>query len=242
VNHSPSEPETAESPLPKPEGFRVWRPGLMAYRDAQAHQEILVGQRPHWSYDLLILLEHPPVIPFGRNTKQGHLLWPAETLQAAGIECAASQRGGDITLHSPGQLVGYPIVDLNHFHRDLHRYLRLLEMVLIRTLADYGLEGESIPGKTGVWVEARKIASIGLAVRRWISYHGFALNIDNDLAAFDAIVPCGLPGVTVTSMSRELGRPVDKNSVAEAVIHHFGDLMQRGYLGSYHGRATAPQT
>jgi lipoyl(octanoyl) transferase len=207
---------------------------MMTYRDAQEHQEELIARRPLWPFDLLILLEHPPVITFGRNTKPGNLLWTEEALKAAGITCAASRRGGDITLHAPGQLVGYPIVDLNHFQRDLHRFLRLLETVLIRTLAEYGLRGGSIPGKTGVWIDGRKIASIGLAVRRWISYHGFALNIDNDLAVFDAIVPCGLPGVTITSMSRELGRPVDKNSVAEAVLHHFANIMQRPFLGSYH--------
>lgn len=232
-----------EGDLPAlPQGFRVWRPGLVAYQDAQGHQEDLVALRPQWPFDLLILLEHPPVITFGRNTRQGNLLWTAEALQAAGIACSASRRGGDITLHAPGQLVGYPIVDLNHYQRDLHRFLRLLEQVLIRSLADYGLTGESVPGKTGVWVGGRKIASIGLAVRHWISYHGFALNIDNDLAAFRAIIPCGLSGVSMTSMSRELDRPVDKNAVAEVVIHHFGDIMQRPLLGSYDDIPTTAQT
>ncbi len=225
-----------------PQGFRVWRPGLVSYRDAQAHQENLVNRRPQWPFDLLILLEHPPVITIGRNTRQDNLLWSAEALQAAGIECSASRRGGDITLHAPGQLVGYPIVDLNHYQRDLHRFLRLLEQVLIRTLADYGLVGTSIPGKTGVWVDGRKIASIGLAVRHWISYHGFALNIDNDLAYFRAIIPCGLPGITMTSMGRELDRPIDRNAVAEGVIHHFGDIMQRPLLGSYDDIPTTAQT
>jgi len=227
------------NPAATPQGFRVWRPGLIAYRDAQARQESLVGQRRRWSFDLLILLEHPPVITFGRNARQENLLWNDAALQAAGIDCAASRRGGDVTLHVPGQLVGYPIVDLNHYQRDLHRFLRLLEKILICTLADHGLAGESQQGKTGVWIEERKIASIGVAVRHWISYHGFALNIDNDLSAFKAIIPCGLPGIAMTSMSMELGRPVDKHAVAETLTGHFGKIMQRPLLGSYHDTTTA---
>jgi lipoyl(octanoyl) transferase len=228
---------TAHFP-PEPEGFKVWRPGVMAYREAQACQEELINHRQRWPFDLLIILEHPPVITFGRNTNSGNLLWSAEALQAAGIECVVSRRGGDITLHGPGQMVGYPIVDLNHYNRDLHRFLRLLEEVLIRTLHDFGLEGGSVPGKTGVWVSGRKIASIGLAVRRWISYHGFALNVDNDLGVFDAIVPCGLPGVTMTSMTRELDSSLDKDAVVEVLIHHFGEVMRRPLLGCYHDEPT----
>jgi lipoate-protein ligase B len=214
----------------------------MAYRDAQAHQETLISQRPHWSSDLLILLEHPSVITLGRNTNEDNLLWTRETLKAEGIEYLASRRGGDITLHSPGQLVGYPIVDLNHYQRDLHRFLRLLEKTLIETLSDFGLVGESLPGKTGVWVAGRKIASIGVAVRRWISYHGFALNIDNDLAAFEAIVPCGLADVTMTSMSKELGVQIDKNDVGDSLIDHFSVVMQRPFLGNFNDYATSTQT
>jgi lipoyl(octanoyl) transferase len=211
----------------------------MTYRDAQARQEKLVAQRLLWPFDLLILLEHPPVITFGRTARREHLLWSDAALQTAGIECATSRRGGDVTLHLPGQLVGYPIVDLNHCRRDLHYFLRLLEQILISTLADHGLQGEALPGNTGVWIEGRKIASIGVAVRQWISYHGFALNIDNDLSAFEAIIPCGLTGVSMTSMSKELGRPVDKHAVADSLIGHFGRLMKRPLLGSYHDKTTA---
>ena len=221
------------TPQTEPGGFRVWRPGLIRYRDALTFQEELVNQRRNWGHDLLILLEHPPVITFGRKTEPSNLLWDQKTLQAAGIDCVPSQRGGDITLHSPGQLVGYPIVDLNRHGKDLHRYMRQLEEILIRTLADFGLTGAALPGKTGVWVESRKIASIGIAVRHWISYHGFALNIDNDLTDFAAIIPCGLPGVTMTSMCRELGEPVAKNQVAEILIGHFGAVMQRPLLGDF---------
>jgi len=234
---SSSAPASVANPLATPAGFRVWRPGLTSYRDAQTHQENLVARRPHWPFDLLILLEHPPVITFGRHTTPGNLRWTTAALQATGIECITSRRGGDITLHSPGQLVGYPIVDLNHLQRDLHRFLRLLEEVLILTLADHGLVGKAVPGRTGVWIDGRKIASIGMAVRRWISYHGFALNIDNDLTLFEAIVPCGLPGVTMTSMACELGKPVDRHAVTESLIEHFGALLQRPLLGNYDDHA-----
>lgn len=232
---------SAANPQAEPDGFKVWRPGLIRYRDAQAFQADLVDRRRDLSYDLLILLEHPPVITFGRKTEQNNLLWDPKTLQAAGIDCVPSQRGGDITLHGPGQLVGYPIVDLNHYRRDLHRYLRQLENILILTLADFGLSGEALPGKTGVWVEGRKIASIGIAVRRWISYHGFAMNIDNDLSVFDAIIPCGLPGVTMTSMCSELGEPVAGGQVAEVLIDHFGAVMQRPLLGDFDDNTTSAQ-
>ena len=235
-------PDLKKEPLKAPDGFRVWRPGLLDYRDAQTCQEALVSQRPHWPFDLLILLEHPPVITLGRNTNEDNLLWTPAALKSAGIDCFASRRGGDITLHSPGQLVGYPIVDLNHYQRDLHRFLRQLEKVLIGTLGDYGLKAEALSGKTGVWIDGRKIASIGIAVRHWISYHGFALNIDNDLSAFEAIVPCGLPGVAMTSMSEELGRPVDKIAVTETLTAHFGSVFQRPLLGMYHDDPPATQT
>jgi len=225
----------------EPDGFKVWRPGLTHYRDALTFQAGLVAQRRNWSHDLLILLEHPPVITCGRKTDPSNLIWDQETLQAAGIDCVSSQRGGDITLHCPGQLVGYPIVDLTPYGKDLHRYLRQLEEILIRTLADFGLTGAALPGKTGVWVEGRKIASIGIAVRCWISYHGFAMNIDNDLSDFAAIIPCGLPGVTMTSMCRELGVPVAKNRVAEALIGHFGAVMQRPLLGDFDETTTSTQ-
>ena len=181
----------------------------------------------------MLLLEHPPVITLGRTARREHLLADDDELRRRGIELHETGRGGEITYHGPGQLVGYPIVDLNCYGKDLHRYLRQLEEILIRTLADFGLSGAALPGKTGVWVEGRKIASIGIAVRRWISYHGFAMNIDNDLTDFAAIIPCGLPGVTMTSMCRELGEPVAKNHVAEILIGHFGAVMQRPLLGDF---------
>jgi len=215
---------------------------MMVYRDAQICQDDLVSHRPDWSYDLLLLLEHPPVITFGRNTDHNNLLWSEQSLRAAGIDCVETRRGGDMTLHNPGQLVGYPIVDLNGYQRDVHTFLRRLEEVLVATIADYGLSGRTIDGKTGVWIEDRKIASIGVAVRRWISYHGFALNIDNDLSSFAAIIPCGLADVTMTSMSRELGKAVDKDAVAQTLVGHFERIMQRTYLGTFDDATFTPKT
>lgn len=242
MSHAAHTTASATNLLTSPEGFRVWRPGTIAYRDALACQDKLVSQRHSWPFDVLILLEHPTVVTLGRNSNAGNLLWSQAELEAAGIECVASRRGGDVTLHAPGQLVGYPIVDLNHYRRDLHRFLRHLEAVLIDTLADFGLIGRRISEKTGVWIAERKIASIGIAVQRWISYHGFALNINNDLSAFEAIVPCGLSNVAMTSMQQELGRTLDMNEVAEAFIHHFGRIMQRPYLGEFDDSSSAAQT
>lgn len=204
------------------------------YRDALVFQEKLVEQRSRESFDLLILLEHPHVITLGRSTGTENLRCSQQTLLDSGVECVATRRGGDVTLHNPGQLVGYPIIDLNNYQRDLHQYLRRLEETLIATLTDFGIEGETVTGKTGVWTKGRKIASIGVAVRRWISYHGFALNICNDLTAFDDIVPCGLADVTMTSMSKEAGKVIDTNLVAESLIGHFANTMQSPLLGSYY--------
>ena len=224
-----------------PRGFQVWHAGRLDCKAAQDLQLELVDQRRHSPYDLLLLLEHPPVITLGRTADRKHLLWSDKDLEAAGIDCFTSHRGGDITLHNPGQLVGYPIVDLSFCRKDLHRFLRQLESVLIHTLADFGLHGETFPDSTGVWVKGRKIASIGIAVRHWISYHGFALNINNDLSAFEAIVPCGLQNVTMTSMSQELGKPISSDLVGKKLIDHFSHIMQRQLLGEYHGTQNFPQ-
>ncbi len=189
----------------------------------------------------MILLEHPAVITLGRNSNDKNLVWTQTELDSAGIDCVPSRRGGDVTLHAPGQLVGYPIVDLNHYQRDLHKFLRDLEAVLIETLADFSLEGKRLPGKTGVWIAERKIASIGIAVQRWISYHGFALNINNDLSSFEAIIPCGLQGVSMTSMQQELGKTLEMRDVTEALIFHFGKILQRPLLGEFDDKTSAPQ-
>jgi lipoate-protein ligase B len=179
-----------------------------------------------------VLLEHPPVVTCGRREAAADLLLAPEELAARGIELAAAARGGALTWHGPGQLVGYPIVDLEPLGRDLHRYLRLLEAVLIDTLAAFGLEGQRLGGKTGVWVGEEKVASIGVGVRRWVAWHGFALNVAADLAGFDAIVPCGLPGVRMTSLERQLGRPVAIAEVEERVIAAFAGVFGSTHVGA----------
>lgn len=213
--------------------FRTLRPGQLPYGAALALQEELLENRRHCHDDTLLLLEHSPVITYGRRASSSHLLVSEGELARRGIEVVRTGRGGDITYHGPGQLVGYPIVDLDLVGRDLHRYLRLLETMLVDVLAAFGVAGEIVPGKTGVWVEGAKTASIGVAVRRWISWHGFALNVGDDLSGFDAIVPCGLPGVAMTSMERLTGRPFSLAEVEEQVIRSFARLFASSYAGEY---------
>jgi lipoyl(octanoyl) transferase len=154
--------------------------------------------------DLLILLEHPPVVTTGRSTKNDNLLLGKDALAARGIELFDVERGGDVTFHGPGQLVGYPIFDLTRHREDLHWYLRQVEQVLIDALASFDIRADRNPGKTGVWTRGRKIASIGVHARQWVTWHGFALNVTTDLSYFDVMVPCGITDVTMTSVEREL--------------------------------------
>ncbi|MEE8283248.1 MAG: lipoyl(octanoyl) transferase LipB [candidate division NC10 bacterium] len=174
--------------------------------------------------DCLLLGEHPPVITLGRGAKREHLRVEERVVKARGVEVWEIERGGDVTFHGPGQLVGYPIVDLTRHGKDLHLYMRKLEEVLIRTLLLYGIQGERRSGETGVWIEGAKIASIGVHVSRWVSWHGFALNVSTDLSAFDLIVPCGLSDIRMTSMASVLRREVPVQSVAEVVVHEFGQV------------------
>lgn len=162
--------------------------------------ERLDGRRPH---DLLLLVEHPPTYTLGRGTRESSLPIAPELLRRRGAEVVEIERGGDVTWHGPGQLVGYPIIDLNRHRPDLHWYLRALERSLIAALARLDIEAGVEPGKTGVWTQGRKIASIGIHVKQWVTLHGFALNVHSDLSWFDAIVPCGLAGVTMTSVAAE---------------------------------------
>jgi len=155
--------------------------------------------------DQLLLLEHPPVITLGRSARKEHLLASEERLECSGVQVVETDRGGDVTYHGPGQLVGYPILDLKPDRMDVLRYLRDLEEVLIRVLTEFGIPGSRKNGYTGVWIEDRKIAAIGVKISRWVTYHGFALNVSTDLSAFDLIVSCGIRDVRVTSMERELG-------------------------------------
>ena len=179
--------------------LEVIRAGTVPYEDALGWQrriaeDRIAGRLPH---DVLLLLEHPPVVTLGRNAHAVNLLHPA------GIEVFEVERGGDVTFHGPGQLVGYPILDLRAYKQDLHWYLRTLEQALIDALGILAIPAERNPGLTGVWTRGRKIASIGIHVKQWVTWHGFALNVTTDLTHFERIVPCGIQGVEMTSVERE---------------------------------------
>ncbi len=193
--------------------------GLVAYSDALDLQNELRAARGEGRVgDTILLLEHPDVITFGRSAGQGTALMDDATLRSTGYDVFRVNRGGDVTWHGPGQLVGYPILDLAPRKRDVHAYLRTLERVLIDVLAEYGIDAMRRDGYAGVWLDdRRKIASIGVGLRRWLTMHGFALNVCCDLKRFRAIIPCGLEGVEMTSMSEVLGRPIDLVGVAERV-------------------------
>ena len=177
--------------------------GTVPYAEALEWQRQLADDRiaGRLDHDVLVLLEHPPVITMGRNSHAANLL----QRDGGGIEIHEVERGGDITFHGPGQLVGYPILDLTHYKQDLHWYLRTLEQALIDALALLDIPAQRNPGFTGVWTRERKIASIGIHVKQWVSWHGFALNVTTDLSQFDRIVPCGIQGVEMTSVEREKG-------------------------------------
>lgn len=168
--------------------------------------------------DTLVLCQHPDVITLGRITKEGSVVTNADLLRARGINVLEIDRGGEATVHNPGQLVGYPIFDLNRTKPDLHWFLRTIEQSIIDALASFGLHTGRVPGLTGVWVEEqRKICAIGIHCRRWVTTHGFALNVNNDLSLFQDIVPCGITDRGVTSLSQELGQPVEFTEVMDAV-------------------------
>ena len=179
--------------------------------------------------DTLLLLEHPPTFTIGRRGNMTNLLAAEEALKKEGITLEVISRGGDITFHGPGQLVGYPIMDLSNLGRDVHRYLRALEDLLITALKDYDIKARRIEDVTGVWVKWHKIASIGVGVKRWITYHGFALNVNTDLSYFDKIVPCGIPDVRMTSIQRWLARKedIDMAGVEESVVRAFSKVFSR---------------
>jgi len=180
--------------------------------------------------DLLLLVEHDPVVTLGRGTKVSSLPILPEALRHRGVEVFEVERGGDVTYHGPGQLVGYPILDLAHHRQDLHWYLRAIEEALIGALGTLGIPAERRAGLTGVWTRGRKIASIGIHVKQWVTFHGFALNVSTDLIFFDLIVPCGIDGVTMTSVRGELGpsAPADLGTATrEAVIAAFGHVFDR---------------
>ena len=212
--------------LPHERVLEVRRLGLVPYAEGLALQESLVRQRRAGEVpDTLLLLEHPHVITLGTGSHEENVLIGPEERARRGIELFSTGRGGDVTYHGPGQLVGYPILDLKPDRTDVHRYLRDVEEVLIRVLGDFGLTGSRRAGMTGVWAGDRKVAAIGVRVSSgWITSHGFALNVSTDLGFFDAIVPCGIREYGVGSISGETGRRVAMREVEDSVVRHFANV------------------
>ncbi|MEK6301946.1 MAG: lipoyl(octanoyl) transferase LipB [Acidobacteriota bacterium] len=202
--------------------------GLVSYSDGLALQEQAVERlRSDEAPEQLLLLEHPHVFTLGRGADSAHILAGKEQLQSRSIEVHETGRGGDVTYHGPGQLVAYPIISLKPDRCDVHRYVRDIEEVLIRTIADFGVTGTRIAGLTGVWVGNEKLAAIGVRIARWITSHGFALNVSTDLNYFQMIVPCGISDRGVTSLSKLVGRSIDIQKVAQCAASHFGEVFSR---------------
>ena len=178
------------------------------------------------SQNYLILTEHNPVITIGKTGNFKNLLTDPAHLKTSGIEVVEIDRGGDITFHGPGQLVGYPILDLSQFKRDIHWYLRSMEEVIIQTLLDFKIEGKRIPNLTGVWVKGKKICAIGVKVTRWVTMHGFALNISTNLDYFKHIIPCGISDHGVTSIFDQIGNIVDQKDVIKSLNHYFSEIFE----------------
>ncbi len=188
-------------------------------------------ERPFTTDNHLFFVTHPPVFTIGKSGKMEHLLLDENELATKGISFYKTNRGGDITFHGPGQIVGYPLLDLDNFFTDIHRYLRSLEEVIIKTLADFGLDGARSDGETGVWLDlntpfARKICAMGVRASRWVTMHGFALNVNTDLSYFDYIVPCGIQGKGVTSLAKELKEQVNEQAVKDKLLKHFAEVFQ----------------
>ena len=177
--------------------------------------------------DVLLLLEHDPVFTLGRNARRENLLLSEEELRARGFDVFETGRGGDVTYHGPGQVVGYPILDLSPDRRDVHRYVRDLEEAMIRTCRDYGVEAGRVAGLTGAWVGSEKIGAIGVRIARWVTSHGFAFNVATDLDPFGLIVPCGIRDRGITSLERLLGRPTDPSQVMQSLTRHLAAVFER---------------
>ena len=204
--------------------------GLISYTDAYALQQRLVAARKSAAIDdVLLLCEHPHVITLGRNANRANLLASENVLRQKGVEFHSTNRGGDITYHGPGQIVGYPILNLGNIKRDVGWYVRTLEEAMIRASADFSVTAFRIPGKTGIWVQQgateEKLAAIGVHISRWVTSHGFAFNVATDLRYFDLIVPCGIPDRKVTSLEKLLSRSVSLDEVTPLLTRHLSDLL-----------------
>lgn len=221
--------------------------GFRGYQETWDYQEqlfaeilgqkkgIRAGTGPAATSNYFLFVEHPHVFTLGKSGDQANLLASEALLREKGATFFHINRGGDITYHGPGQIVGYPILDLENFFTDIHKYLRLLEEMVILTLAEYGLEGQRSAGETGVWLEAgkpgaRKICAMGVRASRWVTMHGFALNVNTDLSYFDLMIPCGIRDKGVTSLSAELGRHVPMAEVRQRLLRHFSELFEAALI------------
>lgn len=205
------------------EPFVVRDLGRLAYREAwdvqhEVHASVVAGERP----PTLLLVEHDPVLTFGRKGGRDHLLVPENEVRARGFDLVDVERGGDVTYHGPGQLVGYPILPIGRRVRD---YLRRIEEAIVALAAEYGVRAEGSPGYAGVWIGDTKLCAIGVAVKRGVSFHGFALNVATDLSHFETIVPCGLEGTGVTSLTALAGRPVSLDEARERLVPHLSERL-----------------
>ena len=226
-----------------PGEIQIRRLGRVGYGDALDLQKRLVEQRKAGEIpDQLLLLEHPPVITLGVKTRddRSHVVATPETLDHEGVEVFVSGRGGDVTYHGPGQLVGYPILDLQPDRCDVHRYVRDLEEVLIRAVAGFGIVSHRLPGLTGTWVGHEKLAAIGVRIARWVTSHGFALNVSTNLAHFGLIVPCGITDKGVTSLGKLSGRTIAMTDVETAVVEAFSLVFERRIAETVPAAAIAP--
>jgi len=217
--------------------------GIKDYKETWDYQETLfqstiqlkIGNRKnntnHKTPNYFIFVEHPHVYTLGKSGDINNLLLSETQLTEKGIAFYKSNRGGDITYHGPGQIIGYPILDLDNFFGDIHKYLRFLEEVIIRTLAEYNIKGERSEGETGVWLDvgtpfARKICAMGVRTSRWVTMHGFALNVTTNLGYFDHIIPCGIRGKAVTSLEVELNRKIPFEEIKAKILKHFSNLFE----------------
>ena len=210
--------------------LEVRRLGNVPYAEAVQLQQALVADRRAGRFpDLLLLMQHPHVVTLGVSARHSlsNLRVSESALRAKGVELYDAPRGGDITYHGPGQIVGYPIVDLRPNRCDVHRYVRDLETVLMRTALAFGVETTRVPGLTGVWVGDNKLAAIGVRLSRWVTSHGFALNVETDLSYFDLIRPCGIEGRGVTSLTHLTGTPLSLRTVEDVLIREFGSVFGR---------------
>lgn len=218
---NPSIPLFREAP---PLALEDW--GRVEYAEALQRQlDYVALRRENRIPDTFVFTEHPPVFTLGvRKAAAQHLIWDPETLRKRGVQLHQTRRGGDITFHGPGQLVGYLILSLEGDRKDLHAFLRILEDSVIRTLAHFGLDADRRERMTGVWLQKRKICAIGVGVKHWVTYHGFALNLSTDLSYFEGIIPCGISDGAVTSLEKESDKEIDTEEVKEILVSSFYEL------------------